>query len=84
MSQKRQDGHAQKSIAELAAKHRLPAVFPGGWGGAEAGGLISYGTTSLNAMRRVPEYCYFGYAKYRAGVVPKVRRNTAMKALVLS
>jgi putative ABC transport system substrate-binding protein len=45
----------QKRIAELAAIHRLPTVFPGGWGGAEAGGLISYGTTSLNAMRRVAD-----------------------------
>jgi ABC-type uncharacterized transport system substrate-binding protein len=46
----------QKRIAELAAMHGLPTLFPGGWGGAEVGGLISYGTTSLNAMRRVPAY----------------------------
>jgi ABC-type uncharacterized transport system substrate-binding protein len=45
-----------KRIAAMAAAHRLPTMFPGGWGGAEVGGLISYGTTSLNAMRRAPDY----------------------------
>jgi hypothetical protein len=35
-------------------------------------------------LRVTTKSYYFGRAKYRAGVVPKVRRNTAMKALVLS
>lgn len=44
----------QKRIAELAAKHRMPALFPGGQ--ASAGGLITYGTSILDAVPRIPRY----------------------------
>ena len=42
-----------KPIAELAAKHRLPTMFPGGW---ENQGLITYGTSINDAVPRIPEY----------------------------
>ena len=42
-----------KSISELAAQHRLPTMFPAGW---ENDGLISYGTSILNATPRIPVY----------------------------
>ena len=42
-----------KPIAELAAKHRVPTMFPGGWGNE---GLITYGTSILNAVPRIPGY----------------------------
>ncbi len=42
-----------KPIAELAAKHRLPTMFPSGW---ENQGLITYGTSIIDAVRRIPEY----------------------------
>ena len=44
----------QKRIAELAATHRLPTLFPGGQ--ANAGGLITYGTSILDAVPRMPGY----------------------------
>ena len=44
----------QKRIAELAAMHRLPTMFPGGQ--ANAGGLITYGTSILDAVPRMPGY----------------------------
>lgn len=42
-----------KPIAELAAKQRLPTLFPGGW---ENDGLITYGTSILNTVPRLPIY----------------------------
>jgi putative ABC transport system substrate-binding protein len=39
-----------KSIAELAARHRLPTMFPGGWAND---GLITYGTSILQATPRI-------------------------------
>ena len=42
-----------KPITELAARHRLPTMFPGGWANE---GLISYGTSILNAVPRIPGY----------------------------
>jgi len=42
-----------KPIAALAAKHRLPTMFPAGWPNE---GLITYGTSILDATRRIPEY----------------------------
>jgi len=45
----------RKQIAELAAKHRLPAMFP--WReGAEAGGLMSYSASFPGLMRRSATY----------------------------
>ena len=44
----------QKQIAELAAMHKLPTMFPGGQAGA--GGLITYGTSLLNTLPRLAEY----------------------------
>ena len=46
----------QKRVAELAAMHRLPTMFPGGWQSAEAGGLITYGTSIVNTLPRLPGY----------------------------
>jgi putative ABC transport system substrate-binding protein len=41
---------ARKQIAELAIKNRLPAIFPGGT--ADAGGLITYGTSVADTWQR--------------------------------
>jgi putative ABC transport system substrate-binding protein len=46
----------QKRIAELAATHRLPTIFPGGWGSANAGGLIAYGTSFLDTLPGTARY----------------------------
>ena len=47
---------AQSSlIVELAARHRLPAVFPFRFH-VSNGGLISYGPDSLDLFRRSAEY----------------------------
>jgi len=43
-----------KAIAELAAKDRLPALFPPSR--AAAGGLISYGTSQTEAIRHMAAY----------------------------
>jgi putative ABC transport system substrate-binding protein len=42
-----------KPIAELAATHRIPTMFPGGW---ENDGLITYGTSVNNAVPRIAGY----------------------------
>ena len=42
-----------KSISELALKHRLPTMFPAGWPNE---GLITYGTSILNATPLIPKY----------------------------
>jgi putative tryptophan/tyrosine transport system substrate-binding protein len=42
-----------KPIAELAAKRRVPTMFPGGW---ENEGLITYGTSFNNAVPRIAGY----------------------------
>ena len=45
----------QKRIAELAAKNRLPAIYPrGDW--VASGGLISYGPDQAEPYRRVAVY----------------------------
>ena len=44
----------QVRIAELAAKHQLPTMFPGDW--QSAGGLITYGTSIVNTFPRLAEY----------------------------
>ena len=46
----------QKRIAELAARHRLPTMFPGGW--ADAGGLITYGTSIFGTLPSIPQYVH--------------------------
>lgn len=45
----------RKRIIELAAKHRLPAVYPGRVF-AEAGGLMSYGTNRVEWRPRIAIY----------------------------
>ncbi len=45
----------KERIAELAAKHRLPAVYGLRWH-AEAGGLMAYGANLLDISRRVAIY----------------------------
>ena len=42
----------QKRIADLAAKKRLPAIYPRG-DFVESGGLISYGADQIEPFRRV-------------------------------
>ena len=44
----------RKRIAELAATYRLPTMFPGEW--ADAGGLIAYGTSIIEAAGRMAAY----------------------------
>jgi ABC-type uncharacterized transport system substrate-binding protein len=45
----------RKMIAELAAKHRLPAIY-GGREFVEAGGLIFYGPSFVDMYRRAATY----------------------------
>ena len=45
----------RKTIAELAAKHRLPAIY-GGREFVEAGGLIFYGPSFSDIYRRAATY----------------------------
>jgi ABC-type uncharacterized transport system substrate-binding protein len=44
----------RKKIAELAAKYRLPTMFPAS--GADAGGLIAYGTSLAEGYRHMTAY----------------------------
>ena len=43
----------RRSIAQMAAKHRLPTLFPAS---ADAEGLIGYGTSTAEASRRMAAY----------------------------
>ena len=44
----------RKRIAELAAAHRIPAMF---WGGAsDAGGVFTYGTSFTDTFTQVPNF----------------------------
>jgi putative ABC transport system substrate-binding protein len=43
-------------IIALAARHRLPAIYPGGRSYVTAGGLISYGPDPLDQYRRAAGY----------------------------
>jgi putative ABC transport system substrate-binding protein len=47
----------RESIVELAARHRVPAIYPFRCF-ADAGGLISYGIDLLDLYRRVPSYVH--------------------------
>jgi putative ABC transport system substrate-binding protein len=45
----------RRGLADLAAKHRLPAVYP--WReGADAGGLMAYGPSIADLYRRAATY----------------------------
>jgi putative ABC transport system substrate-binding protein len=44
----------RKRIAELASTHRLPTMFARDW--ADAGGLITYGTSIFDAVPRMSHY----------------------------
>lgn len=44
----------KKQISELAVKHRLPLMFP--LSGADAGGLIAYGTSIAEGYQRMTAY----------------------------
>ena len=46
---------AQRQLASLALKHRLPTMF-GAKEHAEAGGLLSYGTNNADLFRRAAGY----------------------------
>jgi putative tryptophan/tyrosine transport system substrate-binding protein len=48
-------GSNQKLIVDLAAKHRLPAIYPRG-DFVESGGLMSYGPDQAEPYRRVATY----------------------------
>jgi hypothetical protein len=56
-----------KPTAELAASHRLPTMFPGGWAND---GLITYGTSILNATPRIPSYVDKILKGAKAGQMP--------------
>jgi putative ABC transport system substrate-binding protein len=43
---------ARKQVAELARKHGLPTMFPGGQ--ADANGVVTYGTSVADAWRLMP------------------------------
>jgi len=43
---------ARKQVSDLARKHRLPTMFPGGQ--ADANGVITYGTSVADAWRVMP------------------------------
>ena len=47
-------GINRKRIGELAATYRLPTMFGGDW--ADAGGLIAYGPSFLEAVKRMSVY----------------------------
>jgi putative tryptophan/tyrosine transport system substrate-binding protein len=47
-------GIYRKRIAELAARDRLPTLFARDW--ADAGGVIAYGTSVVDAVGRMPAY----------------------------
>lgn len=44
----------KKQISELAVKHRLPLMFP--LSGADAGGLLAYGTSIAEGYQRMTAY----------------------------
>lgn len=44
----------RRQIAETATRHRLPALFVGS--GADAGGMLSYGTNARETGRRLGDY----------------------------
>jgi putative tryptophan/tyrosine transport system substrate-binding protein len=46
----------QRQIADMAVKHRIPAMFLGGRRMSNAGGLIAYGTGLLDIFPRIPVY----------------------------
>jgi putative ABC transport system substrate-binding protein len=46
----------RRQIAELAAKRRLPSIYGGTTGYAEAGGLMVYGPNPLDLKRRAATY----------------------------
>ena len=48
------NGAYRKQIADLAAAHRLPTVFPISM--LDAGGLIAYGTSLREAVRQMAQY----------------------------
>ena len=56
-----------KPIAELAAKHRVPAMFPGGW---ENEGLTTYGTSINDAVPRIAGYVDKILKGAKPGVLP--------------
>jgi len=49
-------GIHQKKIGEVAIAHRMPTMFVGGRGRADAGGLIAYGTSILDTLPPLPRY----------------------------
>jgi putative tryptophan/tyrosine transport system substrate-binding protein len=55
-------------IAEVAAQHRLPTMFPGGMG--NAGGLITYGTNVADTWRRLPVFVTKIVAGAKPGDLP--------------
>jgi putative tryptophan/tyrosine transport system substrate-binding protein len=58
----------QKRIAELAAKNRLPAIYPRG-DFVDSGGLMSYGADQIEPYRRI------------ASIVDKILKGTKAAAI---
>ena len=56
-----------KPVAELAAKQKMPSMFPSGWPNE---GLISFGTTILDATPRIPGYVDKILKGAKAGELP--------------
>jgi len=48
-------GADRKTIADLAAQHRLPTIYPYDYY-AESGGLVSYGSDTIDLHRRAASY----------------------------
>jgi putative ABC transport system substrate-binding protein len=59
----------RRQITELAAKHRIPAIY-GTRDYIEAGGLMSYGTNLLENYRRAATYVDKIFKGAKAGDLP--------------
>jgi len=71
---------SRDSIVEHAAKHRLPAIYPGR-GFAEAGGLLSYASNSDDQWRRTAAYADKIFKGAKPGDLP-VEQPTKFELII--